>query len=58
MPLARLEARIALELLTKRLPNLRLSPEDQSFEFVANAQFRGPTKLWAEWTRAHTENGR
>lgn len=47
-PLARLEARIALELLTQRLPELRLSPSDQSLDFVANAQFRGPTQLWAE----------
>lgn len=47
-PLARLEARIALELLTQRLPDLR--PEAQRFEFPANAQFRGPTKLWAGWT--------
>ena len=47
-PLARLEARLALELLTRRLPELRLSPPDQSPDFVANAQFRGPAQLWAE----------
>lgn len=49
-PLARLEAQIALELLTQRLPGLRLSPSDQSFEFDPNMSFRGPKKLWAEWT--------
>ena len=48
-PLARLEARIALELLTQRLPDLRLSP-DQQFEFDPNISFRGPKQLWAEWT--------
>ena len=57
-PLARLETRVALELLTQRLPGLRLAPEDQRFEFVANAQFRGPTKLWAEWTPARTGTAR
>ncbi|MBA4116339.1 MAG: cytochrome P450, partial [Rubrobacter sp.] len=50
-PLARLEARIALELLTQRLPDLRLSP-DQQFEFDPNISFRGPKQLWAEWTPA------
>lgn len=49
-PLARLEAKIALELLTQRLPDLRLSPSDQEFEFDPNMSFRGPKELWAEWT--------
>jgi cytochrome P450 len=49
-PLARLEAKIAFEHLTRRLPDLRLSPPDQAFEFNANAQFRGPQELWAEWS--------
>jgi cytochrome P450 len=49
-PLARLEARIAFELLTQRLPDLRLSPPDQEFEFDPNMSFRGPKELWAEWT--------
>jgi cytochrome P450 len=51
-PLARLEARIAFELLTQRLPDLRLSPPDQRFEFDPNMSFRGPKELWAEWTPA------
>ncbi len=51
-PLARLEARIALELLTQRLPDLRLSPPDQTFKFDPNMSFRGPKELWAEWTPA------
>ncbi len=55
--LARLEARIALELLTQRLPDLRLVMKDQHIEFPANTQFRGPTKLWAEWTPAEAKSG-
>ena len=51
-PLARLEARIALQHLTRRLPDLHLAPADQRVGFPANAQFRGPTQLWAEWTPA------
>ena len=51
-PLARLEAKIAFELLTRRLPGLRLSPPDQTFEFDPNMSFRGPKELWAEWTPA------
>jgi cytochrome P450 len=49
-PLARLEARVAFELLTQRLPDLRLSPPDQRFDFDPNMSFRGPKELWAEWT--------
>jgi cytochrome P450 len=56
-PLARLEARIAFELLTQRLPDLRLSPPDQRFEFDPNMSFRGPKKLWAEWTPAEVPAG-
>jgi cytochrome P450 len=56
-PLARLEARIAFELLTQRLPGLRLSPPDQRFEFDPNMSFRGPKELWAEWTPAGVPAG-
>src|SRR5215210_3306324 len=49
-PLARLEARIAFELLTARMPDLRLAPEDQTLEFDPNISFRGPKELWVEWT--------
>ena len=51
-PLARLEAKIAFELLTRRLPDLRLSPPDQTFEFDPNMSFRGPKELWTEWAPA------
>lgn len=56
-PLARLEARIAFELLTQRLPDLRLSPPDQRFEFDPNMSFRGPKELWAEWTPVEATAG-
>ncbi len=47
-PLARLEARVVLEELTRRLPGLRLVP-DQQFTFSPNTSFRGPDHVWAEW---------
>jgi cytochrome P450 len=46
--LARMEARIALELLAGRLPSLRLV-DGQHFEFFPNITFRGPEQLWVEW---------
>lgn len=46
--LAKLEFSIMLEELTRRLPNMRLSP-DQKFEFVRNISFRVPTALHVEW---------
>ena len=56
-PLARLEARIAFELLTQRLPDLTLSPPEQPFEFDPNMSFRGPKELWAEWTPDRAASG-
>ena len=47
-PLARLELRIFLEELTKRLPSLRLV-EDQSYDYSPNTSHRGPTSLWVSW---------
>lgn len=47
-PLGRLEGRIALELLTRRLPNLRLVP-GQTPAFSRNITFRGPESLLLEW---------
>lgn len=46
--LARKEARIALELLSQRLPNLRLCP-NQEFTHVSTIVFRGFTQLLVEW---------
>jgi cytochrome P450 len=47
-PLARLELRVILEELTRRLPTLRLVP-DQQWTFPPNTSFRGPSELWVEW---------
>lgn len=46
--LARMEARIALELLSQRLPSMRLV-SDQTLEFFPNITFRGPDALEIEW---------
>jgi len=46
--LARLEGEIAIEALSKRLPNLQLV-EDQKLEYSANITFRGPSKLMIQW---------
>ncbi len=47
-PLARLELKVILEELTRRLPSLRLAP-DQPWEFPPNTSFRGPARLLVEW---------
>jgi hypothetical protein len=48
---------VAFELLTQRLPDLRLSPPEQSVEFDPNISFRGPKELWAEWTPGEATSG-
>src|SRR5690349_18728562 len=45
--LGKLEARLALEGLTRRFPDLRLV-EGQTIPFHPNISFRGPTELWVE----------
>jgi cytochrome P450 len=45
--LGRLEAQIALEELTRRLPDLRLV-DGQALSFHPNISFRGPQALWVE----------
>ena len=47
--LAILEATIALETLTSRVPSLDLVP-DQTFSYFPNFTFRGPSELWLRWT--------
>jgi cytochrome P450 len=47
-PLARLEARVVLEELSARLPQLRLVP-GQTFRFQPNTSFRGLLSLLVEW---------
>ncbi len=46
--LARLEAQIALEALTRRIPGLRLVP-DQQLRYSPNMTFRGPAELFVTW---------
>jgi hypothetical protein len=47
-PLAKLEAKVVLEELTQRMPNLKLKPH-QLFEFAYNTSFRAPVALKVEW---------
>ncbi len=47
-PLARLEARVVLEVLTQRLPRLRVVP-GQNPLYSMNITFRGPTTLQVAW---------
>ncbi len=48
-PLARLEAKVVLEELTRRLgPGLRLV-DGQTFDYTANATFRGPAHVLVRW---------
>ena len=49
-PLARLEARVVLEELCRRAPDLTLA--DQEFDYPPIISFRGPTELWLERTSA------
>src|SRR5699024_3054576 len=46
--LARLEMRIFLEELSRRLPHMKLL-EDQEFEYLPNTSFRGPEHVLVEW---------
>jgi len=48
--LARKEIQITLEILTKRLPNMRLV-ENQRFEYLPNIAFRGLRNLKVEWSK-------
>lgn len=46
--LAQLEFKIVLQELTKRIPNLQLTP-NQVYEFPTNTSFRAPAGLMLEW---------
>ena len=46
--LAKMEARITLDLLLDKVPSLRLAP-DQHLEYFPNITFRGPNALLVEW---------
>ncbi len=45
---ARFEARVVLEILTRRIPTLELVP-DQPFDPFPNISFRGPSRLLVSW---------
>lgn len=45
--LARMEMQIFLEEFTRRLPHMKLLP--QQFSYLPNTSFRGPEHLWVEW---------
>ena len=47
-PLARLEMALLLEALTRKLPKLRLLP-DQKIAYTRNISFRGPVSLHVTW---------
>jgi cytochrome P450 len=49
-PLARLEMRVVLEEMSRRLPHMQLA--DQEFTYVPNTSFRGPQSLLVEWDPA------
>ncbi|QKV17026.1 cytochrome P450/oxidoreductase [Oricola thermophila] len=48
--IGRMEMRIFLEEMTRRLPHLRLA--EQEFTYLPNTSFRGPDHLWVEWDPA------
>ena len=50
-PLARLEGRIALEVLSQRLPNLRFQP-DFAVTYSPSLLFRGPDQLQLMWDKS------
>ncbi|PIE07148.1 MAG: cytochrome [Rhodobacterales bacterium] len=48
--IGRMEMRIFLEEMTRRLPHLRLAEQD--YTYLPNTSFRGPDHLWVEWDPA------
>ena len=50
-PLARMELKVILEELSRRLPHMRIVP-GQSWSYSANTSFRGPQRLLVEWDPA------
>ncbi|WP_447554414.1 cytochrome P450 [Vreelandella sp. EE22] len=49
--IARMEMRVILDEFARRLPHIHLV-EGQTFEYLPNTSFRGPTSLWVEWEPA------
>ena len=48
--LAKFEVRTVTEILSQRLPSLRLVAEGQDLDYFPNITFRGPTELHVAWT--------
>lgn len=49
--IGRMQMRVFLEEFSRRLPHMRLVP-GQTFDFLCNTSFRGPSELWVEWDPA------
>ncbi len=49
--IGRMQMRVFLEEFARRLPHMKLV-EGQSFDFLSNTSFRGPSALWVEWNPA------
>ncbi|MDD0841118.1 cytochrome P450/oxidoreductase [Curvibacter sp. HBC61] len=50
--IGRMQMRVFLEEFVRRLPHLRLV-QPQTFDFLSNTSFRGPSALWVEWEPQH-----
>jgi len=50
-PLARMEMKVILEELTRRLPHMDLKP-GQDWRYIPTLNFRGVQELWVEWDAA------
>ncbi len=55
--IGRMEMRVFLEEVTRRLPHMRLKP-GQKFENLVNISFRGPASLHVEWDPAQNPERR
>lgn len=51
-PVARLEMRVIIEELTRRLPHLQIKP-GQTFTYSPNTSFRGPEHVLVQWEPTH-----
>lgn len=54
--IGRMEMRIFLEEVSRRLPHLRLA--EQTYTYLPNTSFRGPDHLWVEWDPAENPERR
>ena len=54
--IGRMEMRIFLEEVSRRLPHLRLAEQD--FTYLPNTSFRGPDHVWVEWDPAENPERR